>query len=149
MLISGVGLAQELPFPGQQFVQTRGGKIGDPGEDVGEPGFGIDVIETTRRDHGQHDSGAVGAAQAAGEGPVAPAQGDAAQHSFSGVIAEADPAIVEEAGEVVPASEHVIHGLQDLGGARQGFSLAERACRRAAACFSSGVRHAARRHCGR
>jgi hypothetical protein len=35
LLIGGyVGLARELPFPGQQFVQTRSGKIGDPGEDV-------------------------------------------------------------------------------------------------------------------
>ena len=32
-------MAQELPFPGQQFVQTRCGKIGDTGEDVGEPGL--------------------------------------------------------------------------------------------------------------
>ena len=97
MLIGGfVGLAQELPFPGQQFVQTRSGKIGDPGEDVGEPGFGIDIVKTTGGDHRQHDGGAFGAAQAAGEGPIAPSQGDAAQRSFGGVVAEADSAIVEE-----------------------------------------------------
>ena len=36
LLIGGlVGSAQELPFPGQQFVQMRSGKIGDTGEDVG------------------------------------------------------------------------------------------------------------------
>jgi len=99
--------------------------IGDTGEDVGQPGFGIDVVQATSRDHRQHDGGAVGAALAAGECPVAPAQGDAAQRSFGGVVAEADPAIVEEAGEVVPAPEHVVHWLQDLGGARQGFALAE------------------------
>lgn len=56
---------------------------------------------------------------------VAPSQGDAAQRSFGGVVAEADPAIVEEAGKVGPAPEHVIHGLQDLGGAGEGFSLAQ------------------------
>lgn len=99
--------------------------IGDTGEDVGQPGFGIDVVQATSRDHRQHDGGAVGAALAAGECPVAPAQGDAAQRSFGGVVAEADPAIVEEAGEVVPAPEHVVHWLQDLGGARQGLALAE------------------------
>ncbi|MBB4264383.1 hypothetical protein GGD64_008459, partial [Bradyrhizobium sp. CIR3A] len=38
---------------------------------------------------------------------------------------QADPAVVEEAGEVVPAPEHVVHRLQDLGGARQGLPLAE------------------------
>ena len=41
-------MAEELPFPGQQFVQPRCRKIGDTGEDVGKPGFWIDVIETTR-----------------------------------------------------------------------------------------------------
>lgn len=118
MLIVGfVGLARELPFPGQQFVQTRCGKIGDTGDDIGEPGLGIDVIEATGRDHRQHDGGAFGAAQAAGEGQIAPSQGDAAQRSFGGVVAEADPAIVEEAGKGGSAPEHVIHGLQDLGGA--------------------------------
>jgi len=72
-----VGLAQELPFPGQQFVQTRCGKIGDTGEDVGEPSLGIDVVEATGGDHRQYDGGTVGATLAAGEGPVAPSQGDA------------------------------------------------------------------------
>lgn len=38
---------------------------------------------------------------------------------------EADPAIIEQAGEVGPAPEHIIDGLQDLGGAREGFSLVE------------------------
>jgi hypothetical protein len=37
-------LTQELPFPGQQLVQTRCGKIGDTGEDVGEPGVGVDIV---------------------------------------------------------------------------------------------------------
>lgn len=50
MLIGGLaGLVQELPFPGQQFVQPRRGKIGDPGEDVGEPGLWIDVVEAAGR----------------------------------------------------------------------------------------------------
>lgn len=111
------GLARELPFPGQQFVQTRSGKIGDPGEDVGEPGLGIDVVEATGRDHRQHDGGTVGATWLPAKVPVAPSQGDAAQRSLGGVVAEADPAIVEEADKVGPAPEHVIHGFQDLGGA--------------------------------
>jgi hypothetical protein len=119
------GLAQELPFPGQQFVQTRCGKIGNMGEDVGEPGLRIDVVEATGRDHRQHNGRTVGATLAAGEGPVAPSQGDASQCALSTIVGQADPAIVEEAGEVLPAPEHVIHRLQDLRGAREGFSLAE------------------------
>ena len=79
-MIGGLaGLAQELPFPGQQFVQTRGGQIGNTGEDVGEPGLGVDVVEATGRDHRQHDGGTVSATLAAGEGPVAPSQGNASQ----------------------------------------------------------------------
>ncbi len=96
--VSRLGAGASIPR--QQFAQTRSGKIGDPGEDVGEPGFGIDIVKTTGGDHRQHDGGAFGAAQAAGEGPIAPSQGDAAQRSFGGVVAEADPAIVEEAGKV-------------------------------------------------
>ena len=53
-------------------MQTRGGKIGDTGEDVGEPGLGIDVVETASRDRRQHDGGPVGSALRAGEGPIAP-----------------------------------------------------------------------------
>ncbi len=120
-----VGLAQELPFPGQQFVQTRSGKIGNTGEDVGEPGLGIDVVEATGRNHRQHDGAAVSATLAAGEGPVAPSQSDASQGALSAIVGQADPAIVEETGEVVPAPEHVIHRLQDRGGAREGFALTQ------------------------
>lgn len=99
--------------------------IGDTGQDVGEPGLGIDVIETTGRDHRQHDGGTVGATLATGEGPVPPSQSDASQCSLSAIVGQADPAIVEEAGEAVPAPKHVIHRLQDLGGSREGFALAE------------------------
>ena len=106
-------------------MQTRCGKIGDADEDVGEPGFRIDLVEATGRDHRQHNGGTVGAALAAGEGPVAPSQGDASQCALSTIVGQADPAIVEDAGEVVPAPEHVIHGLQDLGGAREGFALTQ------------------------
>lgn len=56
-------------------MQTRYGKISDTGEDVGEPGLGIDFVEATGRDHRQHDGGTVSATLAASEGPVAPSQG--------------------------------------------------------------------------
>lgn len=46
-------------------------------EDVGGPSLGIDLVEATCRDRGQHDGGAVGAPRkATGEDPVAPAQRD-------------------------------------------------------------------------
>ena len=55
-------------------MQARGGKIGDTGEDVGEPRLGVDVVETTGCDHRQHDGESVGTTLAAGEGPVAPSK---------------------------------------------------------------------------
>lgn len=95
------GLALAFPFPGQQVVQTRDGQIGDAGQDAGEPGLGVDVIEAGRGDEGEHDGGTIGAALRTCKGPVAPPQGDAAQRSFGGVVAEADSPVVEEAGEPV------------------------------------------------
>lgn len=53
-------------------------------------------------------------------------------------IGQADLAIVEEAGEVVPAPGHVVHRLQDVGGSAGGFrarATTRRACPREAACF--------------
>jgi|RhiMethySRZTD1v2_1073278.scaffolds.fasta_scaffold174778_1 hypothetical protein len=44
---------------------------------------------------------------------------DAAQLPLSGVVGQADAAILEEAGEGFPALEHVVHRLGDLGMARQ------------------------------
>lgn len=70
-----VDLAQAFLFPGQQFVQTRDGQIGDTGENVCEPGLTIDVVEAACGDHGQHDGGAVGTAPGTGEGPVAALKG--------------------------------------------------------------------------
>jgi len=114
LLIVGVaGLSQKFPLPGQQFVQSRCWKIGDTGEDVSEPGLGIDVIETTSRDDRQHDGGSVGATLAAGEGPVAPSQGDASQCAFSAIVGQADPAVVEETGEVIIGQKHLFDDFYD------------------------------------
>ncbi len=39
------GFAAALPGPGQDFGDAFGGMVGKPGEDVGEPGARIDVVE--------------------------------------------------------------------------------------------------------
>jgi len=105
-------------------VQARRGKIGDPDQDLGEPGLGIKVVEAIGRDHRQHDGGTVGATLATSEGLVAPSPRQCLSMRAQR-IRQADLAIVEEAGEVVPPPEHVIHKLQDLGGAREGFALSQ------------------------
>ena len=105
-------------------MQARRGKIGDPDQDLGEPGLGIKVVEAIGRDHRQHDGGTVGATLATSEGLVAPSPRQCLSMRAQR-IRQADLAIVEEAGEVVPPPEHVIHKLQDLGGAREGFALSQ------------------------
>jgi hypothetical protein len=49
----------------------------------------------------------------------------AAQRSLRGIIRHADATVVEEAGEVGPALEHVIDRLQDLRGTRERLAFAQ------------------------
>ena len=48
--------------------------ISDAGEDVGEPGLGIDVVEAGGDDEGVEYGGAMSACIGAGEGPVLAAE---------------------------------------------------------------------------
>ena len=114
--MNGVLLA---PVPGHQFIELLDGMAGDTGEDVGQPGLGIDVVELGGDDEAVHEGGTVAATIGAGEQPGFPAKGDATQGSFGGIVAEADAAVVEESGEGVPTLEHVIDGAGDVGVARQ------------------------------
>ena len=45
---------------------------GDTGEDVGQPGLGIDVVELSGDDEAVHEGGTVAAAIGAGEQPSFP-----------------------------------------------------------------------------
>lgn len=85
--------------------------IGDAGEDIGEPGLRIDIVELGGLDEGVDDGGALAAAIGAAEQPCLAAKRDAAQRALGSVVGEADAAIIEEAGERVPALEHVEAGL--------------------------------------
>lgn len=40
-------------------------------------------------------------------------------------VGQADSAVIDEAGKVVPAREHVVGRLEDIGGAREGIALVE------------------------
>ncbi len=91
----------------------------DTGEDVGQPSLGIDVVQLGRDDEAVEDGGALAAAIGAGEQPGLSSQSQAAQRPLGSVVRQADPAVVEEAGEGVPTLQHVIHGDRDVGMARQ------------------------------
>lgn len=109
-------------------MQAQGGVSWNPGENVAKPCFGVDVIEAAGCDHCQHDGGSVGATLATGECPIPSSQSNASQSALSGVVRQADPTVVEEAGEVGPAGEHIVHRFQDLGGARESLALAQQPC---------------------
>ncbi len=91
------------------------GDIGDPGEDVGEPRLGIDVVHLGGDDQAVHEGGSLAATVRTGEQPRLSAKGNTAQGALGGIVAEAKPAIVEEAGEAGPPLEHVIDRLGDRG----------------------------------
>ena len=108
-----------LPVPREEFVELALRRPGDAVEDVGEPGLRIDIVELGGADEGVHRRRPHAAAVGAGEQPRLPAQSDTAQCPFGSVVRKADAAVVEEAGEEVPAPEHVIHRLGHGGMARQ------------------------------
>ena len=62
--MNGVLLA---PVPGHQLIELLDGKAGDTGEDVGQPGLGITVVELGGDDEAVHEGGTVTAAIGAGE----------------------------------------------------------------------------------
>ena len=65
------GLPCRYPVPGEQFFDAGLWMIRHSGDDVGEPGVGIDVVEATGLDEGIHGGGTVTAAVGACERPVA------------------------------------------------------------------------------
>src|SRR5260370_15343107 len=88
-------------------------------EHVGEPGLRIDVVELCSLDQRVNGCSAPAAGVGAGEGPVVAADGDAAQRTLGGVVAEAQPAVVEEADQGIPAVEAVGDRLGDLAVGRE------------------------------
>lgn len=43
------------------------------------------------------------------------AEGKAAQRPLGGIVAKSDPAILKEAGKLVPALEQIVYGLGNAG----------------------------------
>jgi hypothetical protein len=73
--------------------------IGDATQHIGEPGLGIDAVEFGSGNQGIDRSGALAAAIGTGEEPIASAEGYAAQRALSGIVRQADAAVVKKAGE--------------------------------------------------
>ena len=80
------GCSGALPVPGQQLVDSAGRMLGDAGEHVGEPGLRIDVVQLGGDDQAVHGGGTLAAAIGAGEQPRLPAESNAAQGPFGGIV---------------------------------------------------------------
>ena len=93
--------------------------IGDTIQHIGEPGAGIDIVESRRDDERIHRGRPLATAVTAGEQPALPAERHAAQRSFGRVVGETDASVVQEASEGLPAFEHVIHRFRDIGVSRE------------------------------
>lgn len=65
----GLAMLCGSPVPRQQSRHLRGDHVGQPGENIGQPCLGIDVVQLRGDDQGIHEGGAVAAALGAGEEP--------------------------------------------------------------------------------
>lgn len=69
---------------------------GDAGEDVGEPGPQVKVVERGRLDQRHHGDSAVGTAIGTRKEPGLAAECKASERPLGNVVGKADPAIVED-----------------------------------------------------
>ena len=101
--------------PGQQLIDGAVGMtVDDPGEDVGQVHERVDIVQFTGLDQ-RGDGGPVfGAAIRACEQSIFPVERDGADGAFDGVVVKLDTAIVDEAGQALPARQGVTDGFGKL-----------------------------------
>ena len=66
----GVSTLRIGPVPGQQFIDAPGRMAGEAGENIAEPGCGIDAVELGGLDQRVDGGGALAAGVGAGKQPV-------------------------------------------------------------------------------
>ena len=75
-----------MPVPRQELVERNGRVVVDAAEHIGEPGFGIYAAELGGGDQGIGRRRPLATAIGAAEGPLATAEGDAAQSSSGALL---------------------------------------------------------------
>ena len=118
-------------MPGQELVDPVDRVIGDAGEDVTQVGFGVDAVQFAGFDQAVDDGCAVATGIGAGEEPVFPAEGDAAQGVFSAVVVDLQAAVLGIAGQRRPVGRGVADRLGKAALGRQPGSCASNQARKA------------------
>jgi hypothetical protein len=94
-------------------MSRLGCPVNDPGQDIGEIGERIDVVNLASLDQGRDDSPMLAP-------PSDPANSaflaelDATDRSFDGIVVEFDASVIDEARQALPARESVTDGLGKL-----------------------------------
>jgi hypothetical protein len=88
--------------------------VDDPGQDIGEIGERIDVVDLTGLDQGRDISPMFGATVGSGKQRVLATELDAADRSFDRVVVEFDAAVIDEARQPPPARERVADSVGKL-----------------------------------
>jgi hypothetical protein len=96
-----------LVVPRQQLVDLALGMIGDAGDGVAQPGFGIDLVELGGLDEAVDGGGAVAALIEACEQPVLATDRDAPQRALGSVVVDLELAVVNVASERGPARQGI------------------------------------------
>lgn len=102
-----------LPVPGGSSGRRGTGDIGQSCQDICQPGLRVDVVHLGGDDQGIHEGGAL-AATGQAKSHALPSKGD--PHRAGGDLVGLNAAVVEEAGEGLPATvflKHVVDGLGD------------------------------------
>ena len=93
---------------GQKLVDAAHGMSGDElGQDVGEVGVGIDVVELAGGNQRGEHGPVLGAAVGPGEQMVPATERDRPDGALDDVAVELDAAVVEEAAQPLPARQRV------------------------------------------
>ena len=89
--------------------------VDDLGDDVGQIGVWFNADEFAGLDQRRYDGPMLAAAVGAGEEMIFAPERDRPDCAFDDIGVDLDAAVVEEAGDALPAQERVADGLGELG----------------------------------
>ena len=93
--------------------------IGDTIQHIGEPGAGINIVESRRDDERIHRGRPLTTAVTAGEQPALPAESHTTQGALGCIVGQTNASVMQEASERLPPFEHVIHRFRHTGVSRE------------------------------